>query len=144
MAVTFTTGDIFATRAQALAVGLNSVGRIEVAPFFTALHDRYPAFMADYQKRGHAGKLVPGDIWIWRESQPWLAGLIVRETPQGATRLRYVEAALLNLSKNWEREGIVSLAVMQFISAPDWTPIRALFDEYFGRSALQLMVYEFE
>jgi len=142
MSITVVRGDIFLTSSHALAIGLNAAGRLEVAPVFTALHDRYPVFVADYHKRGRAGQLTPGSMWVWPDSQPWLVGLIVRETPQGAARLRFVEAALLNLVKEWEREGLRSLAMMQPGNGHDWPVIRNLVTHHLGPLPLPITLYE--
>lgn len=142
MSVTFVQGDIFSTQAQAVAVGLNSTGRLEVAPLYTTLQDRYPVFVSEYRKQARAGLQIPGHVWIWREGQPWLVGLVIREAPQGPTRLRYVEAALLHLVKNWEREGLHSLAIMQLTDAAEWPAVRRLIQDYLEGIKLSVSVYE--
>jgi hypothetical protein len=135
-------GDIFLTQAHTIAIGLSADGRLSVTPLYTALQDRYPVFVSEYHKRGRAEHLSPGGMWVWRESQPWLVGLIVQETPQGATRLRYVEAAMLNLSKNWEREGMRSLALMRLGDPTEWPGARAVLEEHLPRLPLPVIVYE--
>jgi O-acetyl-ADP-ribose deacetylase (regulator of RNase III) len=142
MSVTFVQGDIFQTSAQAVAFGLNSTGRLDVSPLAVTLQDRYPVFLSDYRKQAHAGLLPAGQIWIWRESAPWLVGLVIRESPQGAIRLRYVEAALLNLYKNWERESLRSLAITRLADDPEWPTIRDLLRDYLGGIKLAVSVYE--
>jgi hypothetical protein len=134
--------DIFSTTAQTIAVGLNAAGRLEVSPFFTALQDRFPVFISEFQKRGRADKLTPGDVWIWRENDPWLMALIVRETPQGATRLRYVEAAMLNLYKISLEEMIRSLALMRLVEGEEWPAAREVVSHYLNQMALQATIYE--
>lgn len=141
MSITFIQGDIFLTQAQAIAVGLNSTGRLEVSSLYTTLQDRYPVFVSEYRKQARAGLLTPGHMWIWREGQPWLVGLVIREAPQGATRLRYVEAALLNLYKNWEHEGLQSLAIQQLAEDSEWPVVRRLIMDYLGEIKLPVSVY---
>lgn len=99
MTIIVARGPLWEVDAQALGVGLCANGRVGVSPLHTALTDRWPVFASDYRQRGRRGLLAPGDVWIWRDSAPWLVGLVARETPQGAARLRYIEQALLNLSK---------------------------------------------
>lgn len=142
MPITVVRGDIFLTASQALAIGLNAAGRLEVAPVYTALHDRFPVFVADYHKRGRAGQLAPGGVWVWPESQPQLMGLVVRETPQGAARLRFVEAALLNLVRACERSALRSLALLQPGDEPDWPAIRHLVTQHLGPLPLPVTFYE--
>jgi hypothetical protein len=142
MTVRFAQGDIFLTQAHAVALGLSANGRLGVSPFHTALHDRYPVFVSECYKRGRAETLLPGSVWVWREGQPWLVGLVVQETPQGAARLRYVEVAMLNLYKDWEREGLHSLALMRFGDDSEWPAVRAVIEDYLNRIPLPVIVYE--
>lgn len=141
MSVAVAEGDIFLTPAQAVGLGLNAAGRLDVSPFFTTLSDRYPVFVSEYRRYGRSRRLAPGDIWIWRESQPWLVGMVVRDTPHGPARLRYLESALLNLYKTWELEGLRSLALLPFTDSLDWPAAQELIEFYLGRSALAISIY---
>jgi hypothetical protein len=142
MSVTFVQGQIFSTGAHAIAVGLNAVGRLPVSTFYTDLADRYPVFVSEFHRRSRTGDQMPGDMWVWRESSPWLVALIVRETLRSATRLRYVEAAMLNLYKNWEREGLRSLAVMQLADRTEWLAARGILHQYLDTLPLLVQIYE--
>lgn len=142
MSIRFVQGDIFLTQAQAIAVGVSANGRLGVTPFHTVLHDRYPVFISDCNKRGRASALAPGAVWVWREAQPWLVGLVIQDTPQGAARLRYVETAMLNLYKDWEHERLRSLAMMRFGDDGEWPAVRAILEDYLGRITLPVIVYD--
>lgn len=142
MSWTIVKGDIFLTHAHAVAIGLNATGRLGVEPVYTALRDRHPVFVSECHKRGRAGLLDPGSIWIWREADPWIVGLVVRETVSGAARLRHVETAMLNLYKDWEREGVRSLALMRFDSADEWPGVRAIVQQYVAQMVLSVIFYD--
>lgn len=142
MVVHFVRGDIFLTQTQTIAVGLSANGRLDVSPFYTTLQDRYPVFVSDYQRRSRPDARPPGSLWVWKQGRPWLVGMIVQESPQGATRLRYVEAAMLNLYKQWEHEGLRSLALMRFGDSGEWPAVRAVIEDYGSRIALPIVVYE--
>lgn len=142
MTVRFVQGDVFLTQALAVAVALSANGRQGVSPFHTALHDRYPVFISECYKRGRAETLPPGTVWVWREGQPWLVGMVVQETPHSAARLRHVEAAMLNLYKIWEHEGLRSLALMRFGDDSEWSTVRAVIEGYLNRMPLPVIVYE--
>jgi len=135
-------GDIFHTRAQTIALGIDASGRLGTTPLYTVLHDRYPVFISECRKRGRANLLVPGTIWIWREGTPWIVSLVVRETPQGATRLRYVESAMLALSKKAQHEAITSLALMRLGDDREWSHIMQVVETYLTRMRLPVTVYE--
>lgn len=141
MSVTFVKGDILLADTDAIAIGLNAMGRLGVSPLHTTLLDRYPVFVSEYHRRGRAQAFTPGDIWVWKESEPWLVGMIVRDALQSAARLRYVEMALLNLYKNWEREGLRSLAMVRLDGKEDWASQHAMICQYLHASALRVDVY---
>lgn len=134
-------GDVFQTDLQAIAIGLNANGRLGTSPLYTVLHDRYPVFVSAYHKRTRAEALALGTVWIWQDSHPWIVGLIVRETPQGATRLRYVETAMLNLVKDWERLGLRSLAVAPLANTDEWSAARQIVEHYGAQMALPIVIY---
>ena len=143
MTVSFTSeGDIFATGVQAVGVPLSANGRAGASPFATALQDRYPAFVSDYGKRGRAGALSPGGLWLWRDAQPWLLGLIVRETPHRPTRLRFIEQAILNIYQDWQREGLHNLALPRLVDEPEWRSVRDMLGRYLDAPPLRVVVYE--
>ena len=142
MPITTVQGDIFLTRAPAIAIGLNATGRLGVTPVHTALQDRYPVFVSDYHKRGRTDSLTPGSLWVWREGTPWVVGLVVGETLQGVIRLRYVETAMLNLIKNWEREGLRSLAMMRMGGDAEWPGVREVVLHYAAQMALDITLYD--
>jgi hypothetical protein len=143
MSVTFRVGDAFDAPQQAVGIGISMSGQVGTSALATTLLDRYPVFVSDYRRRGRAAALSPGDIWVWRDGDPWLVGLVVRETPQGVPRLRYVEQAMLNLVKNWEREGLRSLALVQFTRHDaEWAAIRTIIRQYLAPVALPVVVYE--
>lgn len=142
MTVAYVRGDIFSTSAQAIGVGLNALGQTETTPFFTALQDRYPVFISDFRRRGRGGALVPGQIWIWKDARPWLAGLVIQDTHAGMIRPRYIEKTFLELLKTWEQEGIHSLALPQLADGPEWPALREMIEHFFASSPLAVTVYQ--
>src|SRR5512145_2666697 len=101
MPLTTVSGDPLLTRAQMLAFGMNARGKTEVGALETRLLDYYPAAFASYRKQCHSGRIQPGAFWTWHESQPQLGFWVVRERPQGATRLRYVEAVVMTIARDY-------------------------------------------
>ncbi|MBC8172018.1 MAG: hypothetical protein H7X77_10110, partial [Anaerolineae bacterium] len=98
MPLTYTSGDPLHTTAQTLAFGHNARGRSELGVLATALMQQHPAAFAAYTRQCRNNRLKPGMIWVWRESKPWLMFMVVRDSAVGATRLRYVQAAVVNLA----------------------------------------------
>jgi hypothetical protein len=142
MSVRVVQGDIFLTRAQAIAIGIDAAGRLGASALYATLHDRCPVFVSECRKHGRAGTLTPGTVWTWHDGVPWVVGMVVRETPQGATRLRYVEAVMLNLYKNRERDGLLSLAVMRLGDDTEWPSLRPVVETYLNQLELPALIYE--
>jgi len=142
MGLSYLRGDIFLAGTQAIGLGLNQRGRLGVSPLHTTLLDRFPVFVSEFAKRGRAQLLAPGAIWVWKEGQPWLVGLTVRNAPQGITRLRHIEAALLKLAQNWEQEGLHNLALASLAGEEDRQAVRVLLDHYLGPLALPVQFFE--
>lgn len=135
-------GDIFLTHAQAAVLGFNAAGRLDTSPLHTALNDRYPVFVSDYRKRGHAGHLAPGSLWVWQESTPWIVGLVVQETPTGIARRRFVEAAMLMFVRSWQQEELRSLAIMRMGDQADWPQLRRIVEHFMTMLPLPVRVYD--
>jgi hypothetical protein len=142
MPLTTVTGDPTKTRAQTLLFGHNARGKTELGTLETALLQRSPAAFAAYGKQCRAGRIKPGEVWVWRDSRPALGFMVVRESQVGATRLRYVQAALLRLARDYRLDGIKSAALAPLGSAAEWAEIRLLIDSILGRSRLPVVVYE--
>jgi hypothetical protein len=142
MAIAVVRGDIFLTQAQTALIGLSANGQLNVEPLTTALHDRYPVFVSEYQRRCRKGSLPPGSWWVWREATPWIAALIVRETALGIARLRHIEAALLTLYKNVPYEGLTSLALMRLGDDLEWSASREMVLHYLNQIALPAVLYD--
>jgi hypothetical protein len=142
MPITYLSGDPLLTRAQVLAFGHNAKGRTESGILETILLNRYPAAFATFGKNCRGGKIKAGSLWVWRESQPALGFMVVRESSVGATRLRYVEAIALGLARDFRLEGIRSIAIAPLGDSLEWPAFKPVLDYWLGQSALTCLVYE--
>lgn len=142
MPITYLNGDPLLTRADVLAFGHNALGRAEMGALETELYTRYPAAFATYHKRCRSGRIQAGQFWLWHESQPRLAFLVIRASAVGATRVRYVEHIALTLARDFQREGIPSIAIAPLGSREEWPNLKPVLDYWLGRSSLPAFVYE--
>lgn len=141
MPIEWATGDPLATTAQTLAFGWNARGRIEVGPLETRLHTAYPTAFASFGKTARAGRLKPGSVWVWSESRPRLAFLVIRETNVGATRGRFLEAAFLTLARDHSLYGIDSLALAPLASKLEWPALVPVLTYWFAHTPLPVTIY---
>lgn len=134
-------GDPLLTRQQTLAFAHNARGQAETGALEMRLHYEFPAAFAAYRKRCRAGRVRAGTLWLWRESLPALCFIAARETPVGAVRARYVEAALLLLARDHRLEGVRSLALAPLAPPLEWDALRPLLTGWLAASALPCVLY---
>jgi hypothetical protein len=141
MPLTYVSGDPLLTQQHMLAFGSNAAGRTETTPLATALLTRYPAAFSSYGKLCHQGRIAPGTIWFWHESKPALAFMVVRETPVGATRLRYVDAVMMALARDYRRDGLRSMALAPIGAEHEQSASKEVTEKWLSKSALPMIVY---
>lgn len=141
MSLSYVSGDPLLTQQHILAFGSNAAGRSETTPLATALLTRYPAAFSSYSKLCNQGKIKPGTIWFWHETKPALAFLVVRETPVGATRLRYVDTVMMALARDYRRDGLRSIALAPLGAEHEQNVIQEVIERWLSKSALPIIVY---
>jgi hypothetical protein len=142
MPLTYVTGDPLLTRAQVLAFGHNARGHTEVGVVETRLLDSYPAAFSTYGKLCRSGRIKAGAFWVWRESVPQLAFMVVRESSVGATRVRYVESVVMTLARNYHLHSINSLAMVRPGNREEWPAVKPVLDYWLQACPLPVVVYE--
>ncbi len=136
------TGDPLLTTAQTLLVGYNVRARHEMDPLGLAVQNRYPTAFAAFRKQTRRGRIKTGTTWIWRETKPRLALAVIRESNVGATRLRFVDAVALSLSRDYQRENITSLAIAPLGRSDEWDEIQKILARWLGNLALPVVIYD--
>jgi hypothetical protein len=142
MPITYVSGDPLLTHAQTLAFGHNAKGRSELGALETVLLNYYPAAFATYGKNCRSKRIKPGTLWTWRESLPNLAFLVVRETSVGATRPRFVEAAIMTLARDYRLYNLTSVAIAPLANNLEWMALKPVIDYWLRSSPLPVTVYE--
>lgn len=135
-------GDPALTQAQTLVIAHNAKGRTEMGAFQTMMLQRYPAAFANYQRKARSGRLKPGTFWLWSEASPRLLFAIVRASSVGVTRLRYAQAVLLTLARDYHRYGIESLALAPLGTPSEQPEIMLLVQTWLGKLPIPIFVYE--
>ncbi len=141
MPLTLLPGDPLLTKQQVLAFGTNAAGRTETTPLAVALLARYPTAFATYSKLCRQGRVETGMTWLWRETQPALAFMVVRDTSVGATRLRYVDAVMMALARDYQRDGIRSMALAPLGAGHEAADIQSMIERWLAKTALSVVAY---
>lgn len=142
MPLIHTTGDPLLTHAQVLLIGHNQRGRTEMHPFTMRVSHHSPPAFAAYQKMCRQGRLSAGDIWLWRDSQPMLLFAVVRASAVGATRLRYVQSAIMRLARDYRLEGIKSLAVAPLGVPQEQSDIDLILAQWLALLPVPVIIYD--
>jgi len=142
MPVTYVTGDPLLTHAQVLAFGYNAKGRTEVGAFETHLLDLYPSAFATFGKQCRSERIKPGTFWVWRESVPQLAFMVVRESSVGATRMRFVETVVMTLARDYRLYNITSMALARLSGSEEWPALKLVVDYWLKTCPLPVVVYD--
>jgi hypothetical protein len=141
MPLTYVSGDPLLTNQPMLAIGSNAAGRTETSPLAMALLTRYPAAFASYGKLCHQGRIAPGTMWVWRETKPALAFMVVRETPVGASRLRYIDAVIMMLARDYMLDNICYIAIALLGAEHELDDIKGVLDRWLTKVLLPVIAY---
>ena len=142
MPLQFVSGDPLLTGCQTLALGHNRAGRTETNPLASALRNTYPAAFASYERRCKQNRQASGELYLWTQSKPQLLFLTLRDSPVGANRLRYVQSCLMSIAREYRLYNIKSLALAPIGKPHEWTDIKALYETWFTKSKLSVIVYQ--
>lgn len=142
MTITYLSGDPVLTQTQVLAFGHNALGRSEMGALETELFTRYPAAFATFGKHCRSGRIKAGQMWLWRETQPMLGFMVVRASPVGATRLRYVEDIALTLARDYLLDNIRSIAIAPLGSSEEWPHLQPVLAHWLEPASLPCYVYK--
>lgn len=83
MSVEYICGDLFLSQAQTLAHGVNCRGRMG-AGIDVEFRRRFPKMYKEYRQRCNRDELRPGDLFLWKESTPWVLNLATPDRTSGA------------------------------------------------------------
>ena len=142
MPLEYVTGDPILTDAQVLAIGHNARGRTELSDLHTRLTQTYTTAYAMYSRQARKGKATSGTYWLWREAKPMLMFMTIRDSSVGATRLRYVQSAVINLARDYRLEALQSVAIAPLGQSHEWAEIKLILEQWLGPSKLPVVVYD--
>lgn len=143
MGVRYVTGDLFLSRAQTLAHGVNCAGRMGrgVAVEFRR---RFPGMYEEYRRRCRSGALRPGGVYLESGTTPWVLNLAT-QADLGGAEIGSVESCLHWVAREHATQGITSLAMPRIaagLGGLTWESVRPLIDEVLGPLDLPVLVFE--
>jgi O-acetyl-ADP-ribose deacetylase (regulator of RNase III) len=103
------TGNLFASKAQALVNTVNCVGPMGkgVALEFRR---RFPEMFEAYKRVCERGELRPGQILPYRKSTPWILNLAVKDDWKHPSKIEWIEQCLEKFCQWYPTVGLKSVA----------------------------------
>lgn len=141
MSLTFVKGDPLLTKAAVLAIGHNAKGRTEMDDFSMTMMRQYPAGFSTYLRQARKGRQKGGELFAWSQSNPHLLFLTVRDSSVGATRLRYVQKALITIARDYTLYNMPSLAIAPLGNRYERNEIESLYYTWLKNISLPVVVY---
>lgn len=121
------TGDLFALdpEPQALVNSINCRGAMGRGVAL-AFKQRYPDMYEAYRRDCAAGRIAPGDVWVWRpgsrSKHPIVLNVAVKDDWRQPARMEWIERGLEQLRDAHHLWGVTSLALPHLGRANGWLP----------------------
>ena len=104
------TGNIFATKCQALGNTVNCVGDMGKG-IALEFRRRFPAMEAEYKKFCDNKQLLPGAILPYRKDKPWVFNFAVKDHWRYPSKEKWVEDCLSKFRENYRAWKVESIAL---------------------------------
>ena len=139
----FLKGDIFLSRAQTIAHGCNTRGKMG-AGIAVEFRARWPQMFEQYRNLCHRDELQPGGYFLYKDSDPWILNLATQSTTRGAT-LEHISGCLHAIASSYLAEGITSLAMPRLgagLGGLRWEDVKHVIVGELGSLTIPVFVYE--
>ncbi len=140
----FVSGDLFASKAQALVNTVNCVG-VMGKGVALAFRERYPDMFEDYRLKCEQGEIRPGILTLYKDARPWVINFPTKRHWRQRSRLKDIEAGLVTLVKQYGSWGVESLAMPALGCGNGglrWVEVRPLIERYLAGLDVDVEVYE--
>ena len=135
-------GDPLLTDCQVLAFGYNARGQSESRAEQIHLLQSFPAMFATFRRQSRKGKLKAGQVWQWNETTPNFAIWLVRESPSGATRIRYVQSIVMAFVRDYQLYNIQSMALIRPGTAIEYEEFEPILQQWLAPLPIPIVVYD--
>ena len=109
MSITEIKGNIFTTKAQVIVNTVNCVG-VMGAGIALEFRLRKPEMYRKYKQFCKDGKLSPGTLWLYKDSQPWVLNFPTKKDWKHPSRIEYLDKGLKKFVSTYREKGIESIA----------------------------------
>jgi O-acetyl-ADP-ribose deacetylase (regulator of RNase III) len=146
MPITFRTGDLLTSDAQALINTVNCVG-VMGKGLALEFRKRYPLMFEDYVERCKAGRVRTGEPYLYRDTliPPWIINFPTKQHWRGKSKMEYIDSGLRYLVPHLGEWGVSSVAVPPLGCGHGglrWTDVRPRVEAAFDQTMIEVTVYE--
>ena len=103
------TGNLFASKAQALVNTVNCVGPMGKG-IALEFRRRFPEMYAHYRAICLRGELRPGQILPFRKSSPWVLNFAIKDDWKHPSKIEWIETCLSKFCAHYPKLGVRSVA----------------------------------
>lgn len=148
--ITYVSGDILLTEAQAIAHGVAPDDHFNQG-LALALRDQYPSMAKDFRSWCHQTNPKSGGAWLWATQGRVIVNLMTQEKAHdhnahpGQASTHNIDHALKDLVKLIAKEQITSIALPRLASGVGgmaWDDVKPLIEKHLGALDIPVMVYE--
>jgi O-acetyl-ADP-ribose deacetylase (regulator of RNase III) len=138
-------GDLFlAEGAQAFAHGCNCAGAMGKG-IAVEFKRRWPKMFDAYKRECAAGRLSPGELFVWQEGDVTVYNLGTQRTWRSKAELDFVSDAVAAMMAHARGNGVTTVSMPKIgsgLGGLDWPSVRAVLDRLTAASSVDLVVYE--
>jgi O-acetyl-ADP-ribose deacetylase (regulator of RNase III) len=148
--ITFVSGDILLSDAQAIAHGVAPHDHFNQG-LALALRDHYPSMVKDFRHYCHLQNPDAGKAWMWAGADGKIIINLMTQEPSedeggnpGHAKEKYVGHALKALRQMIQKENIKSIALPKLatgVGGLDWSVVEPLIQQHLGDSGIPVYVY---
>lgn len=143
--ITYTKGNILASRAQTITCPVNCVG-VMGKGLALEFKQTFSGLLGAYAEACRTERLRIGRPWIYKVNDAKeVLCFPTKDHWKKPSTLEYVKFGLLGLLQIYEQEGIHSLAIPPLgcgLGGLEWSQVKPLIEEYLGDLTIGVEVYE--
>ena len=131
--ITYITGDMFDSKADALAHGVNTYGQMS-GGIAVAFKERYPYMHAAYQAECEDGWLRGGDVMTWSEkyNDQWIYNLATQIPPGANAKYTFVAASMSRMFEHAYDHFVRTIAMPKIgcgIGGLEWPVVESIIED---------------
>lgn len=146
MSISFVSGDLFLSRAEAIGHGVNCKG-VMGAGIATEFKRRYPDMFCAYRSACNSGCFKPGTYQVFYpiSGPPYRVINLATQAGTNGAEMSYLREALGHFATFAEHVGIRTFAIPAIgagLGGLNWNEVKAVLIEILGPAKMRTFVYE--